>query len=66
MSGTGWILLILGGAAAYLLIKGTGATYSANPLGNIMNKPITPLPPGLTWQWNGFQWVTGAPGATQL
>lgn len=44
MSGTGWIVLILGGLAAYLLIKGTGATYSANPLQPL---PFPPVPPGV-------------------
>ena len=66
MSGQGLLWLIIGGTIAYLLIKGTGTTYSANPLGNILNKPQSPPPPGQGWMWNGFQWVTGSPGVPQL
>lgn len=66
MSGTGWILLIGGGLLAYYLITKSGATYSANPLGNILNQPTAPPPAGQQWKWNGFQWVTVPVGAIAL
>lgn len=66
MSGTGWLWLIGGGLLAYYLIARSGATFSVNPVGNILNKPTSPAPPGQSWQWNGFQWVTVPIGAAAM
>lgn len=66
MSGTGWVLLLLGAGAVYLLIKSTGASYSANPLQNVLTPPPTPALPGQEWKWNGFQWTQVPAGAIAL
>ena len=42
MSGQVWIWLIVGGVLAYVLIKSGGASYSANPLQNVLQNAVQP------------------------